>query len=127
MKTESFKKWILIVTGLLTGGVGLISVLPALFLDKLFNLAYLQDYDIIIRHWSASILLAGIFLIISAYKVTWRLPIVLYSILEKLYLVGICLFSLRYPYGRSFAVVIPLDMFMIILLVYVLVAELKKR
>ena len=120
-------KWILIVCGLMTAGLGGISILPELFLDKLFKLDYVRSYDIIIRHWSASVFILGVFLIVSAFNIRWRIPLVLFAILEKAYLVGICIFSMKYAYGKSFAVVIPLDILMCLLLAFVLLNELGKR
>ncbi len=124
--SERSTRLILIVCGLMTAGLGAISISPELFLEKLFKLDFVQDYDIIIRHWSASVFILGVFLIISAFKENWRIPLVLFAILEKVYLVVVCIFAMKYTYGKSFAIVIPLDTAMCLLLAYVLLNEFGK-
>lgn len=119
-------KVLLIVCGFMTAGLGAVSIFPELFLDKLFKLDYIQNYDIIIRHWSATLSLSGVFLIISGYVDNWRIPIALFAILEKAYLVILCILALRFDYGKAFMIVIPLDILMCILLAVVLGSEVKK-
>jgi len=124
--SESSTRLILIACGLMTGGLGVISISPEFFIVKLFKLDYVQDFDIIIRHWSASVFVLGVFLIISAFNEKWRIPLVLFAIIEKVYLVVVCIFALKYSYGESFAIVIPLDTIMCLLLAFVLLNEFKK-
>ena len=124
--SERSIRFILIVCGLLTAGLGVISIAPEFFIEKLFKLDYIQNYDIIIRHWSASVLILGVFLVISAFKVSWRIPFVLFAVLEKAYLVGVCIFAMKYTYGKGFAIIIPLDTIMCLLLVFVLLNEFGK-
>lgn len=123
---ERSTRLILIVSGLMTAGLGVVSISPELFLEKLFKLDFVQDYDIIIRHWSVTIFVIGVFLIISAFNENWRIPIVSLAIIEKSYLVIIGILAMKYPYGKSFALTIPLDAAMCILLAFVLIKEFGK-
>lgn len=120
---EGSSKWILIICGLLTAVLGSVTVLPEIFLDKLFKLEYVQEYDIIVRHWSMMVLLVGVFLVISAFNKNWRVPVILFAMLEKFYLVIICTLALQYTYGKAFVPSIVLDSIMCILLVFVLMNE----
>jgi len=123
---ERSARLILIVCGLITAALGGISISPELFIERIFKLDYVQNYDIIIRHWSASIFILGVLLIISAFNENWRIPLVLFAILEKAYLVVVCIFAMKYTYGKSFAIIIPADTVMCLLLVLVLLHEFGK-
>jgi len=125
--SERSARLILVLCGLMTAGLGGVSISPEFFLEKIFKLDYVQDYDIIIRHWSASVFILGVFLIISAFNKKWRVPIILFAILEKAYLIVVCIFAMKYTYGKSFALIIPLDTIMCILLALVLVNEFNKN
>ncbi|MBI9012095.1 MAG: hypothetical protein JEZ08_07650 [Clostridiales bacterium] len=125
-KFERSTKLILILCGLVTAGLGGISISPEFFLEKIFKLDYIQTYDIIIRHWSASVFILGVLLVISAFNEKWRIPLVLFAILEKMYLVVVCIFAMKYTYGKPFAIIIPLDTALCLLLVFVLLNEFGK-
>jgi len=124
--SERSIRLILIVCGLMTAGLGVVSISPEFFIEKVFKLDYVQNYDIIIRHWSASVFILGVFLIISAFNEKWRVPLVLFAILEKAYLVVACIFAMKYTYGKAFAIIIPLDTVMCLLLAFVLLNEFGK-
>lgn len=120
-------KIILIISGLITSGLGIISIFPEFVLKTMFDLDFYQNYSIIIKHWSMSVAIAGIFLIISAFKKEWRIPIMLYSIIEKIYLVLLCIIALKYPYGKAFLPIIYVDTLLCILLAHLLKDEFRKK
>lgn len=124
---EKSSKWILIACGVLTAGLGAVSVSPEFFLDMLFKLDYVQNYDVIIRHWSVTIFVIGLFIMLSAFYKEWRIPVAFLAILEKVYLSVVCLLALRYDYGKSFVMVIYLDTTMSLLLGYILFKEFGKK
>jgi len=65
------------------------------------------------------VLLMGIFMIISAFKVSWRLPILIYSAIEKTFMVFLYLFNISRPFSAGFAGAAVMDAIIVIyLLIY---------
>ena len=124
---DKYTKIILIISGFLTSGLGIVALFPKFGMETLFKLAFLQEYSIIIKHWSMSVCIAGIFLIISAYKKEWRVPIVLYALFEKAYLVILCALSItKYAYGKGFIAPLALDSILCLIYIPMLINEVKK-
>ena len=47
------------------------------------KIPFVPDYTIITQHWGIMVGLMGVFMIVAAFKVEWRNPILIYSLLEK--------------------------------------------
>jgi hypothetical protein len=73
----------LIIAGLGTCVAGLLVFLPRFALENIFKLPFVEDYTIFCQHWGLMVLLVGIFMIISAFSVSWRRPVLIYSAIEK--------------------------------------------
>lgn len=96
-------------TGAGTALVGLYAVLPAWAMPNVAKLPYLQDYTIIIQHWGIMVGLMGLAMMGAALVPQWRLPIFLYSAIEKSFMVWLVLANASEPFVRGFWVPFALD------------------
>ncbi len=80
----------LVLGGLGTCAAGLYAFLPVVAVEKIAKFQFVENYVIIVQHWGMMVLLMGIFMIVSAFKVSWRIPILLYSVIEKSFMVLLC-------------------------------------
>lgn len=84
---NKFLKPFLIIGGLVTMYAGIYAINPEAALLDMNNLPYDSNYVFLFRHWGIMVGLMGFFIALSAYKPTWQQPIILYSFLEKLFMV----------------------------------------
>lgn len=82
-----YLKSFLVVGGLITMIAGVYAINPERALLELNNLAYDFNYVFLFRHWGMMVGLMGFFIAASAFKPEWRESIILYSFLEKLFMV----------------------------------------
>jgi hypothetical protein len=98
---------------LLTGGgtalVGLYAFAPAWTVPNIGQLPYLQEYTIIIQHWGMMVGLMGVAMMSAAVVPAWRLPIFLYSAVEKAFMVWLVLSNAQQPFVSGFWVPFALD------------------
>ncbi len=76
-----------ILTGIGTSLAGLDAFWPRWTVETVQKLQFVQDYTIFVQHWGIMVGLMGVAMVIAAFKVEWRNPILLYSALEKIFLV----------------------------------------
>ncbi len=96
-------------TGAGTALVGLYAVLPSWAMPNVAKLPYLQDYTIIIQHWGIMVGLMGIAMMLAALVPQWRVPILLYSALEKSFMVWLVLSNAHSSFVSGFWVPLVLD------------------
>ena len=96
-------------TGAGTTLVGLYAFLPSWAMPNVAKLPYLQDYTIIIQHWGIMVGLMGIAMILAALVPQWRVPILLYSALEKSFMVWLVLANARNSFVSGFWIPFALD------------------
>ena len=89
-------------TGAGTALIGLYAILPAWAMPNLAKLPHLQDYTIIIQHWGTMVGLMGVFMMAAAIAPAWRVPMALYSGLEKAFMVWLVLSNARYSFVSGF-------------------------
>jgi len=89
-------------TGAGTALIGLYAFLPSWAMPHLAKLPYLQDYTIIIQHWGIMVCLMGLFMMAAALVPQWRLPIFVYSAIEKAYMVWLVLSNAQEPFVSGF-------------------------
>ncbi len=82
-----FLKTFLIIGGLVTMYAGIYAINPETALRDMNNLPYDSNYVFLFRHWGIMVGLMGFFIAASAYVRRWRESIILYSFLEKLFMV----------------------------------------
>jgi hypothetical protein len=113
---EKTIKPFLIIAGLCTSVAGLNAFLPRFSVENILKLPFVENYTIIVQHWGAMIFLVGVFMIIAAFKVSWRLPVLLYAIIEKAYFVLLCLFNISSPFAAGFLGAAVMDAIIVIYL-----------
>ena len=89
-------------TGSGTALIGLYAVLPSWAMPNVARLPYLQDYTIIIQHWGIMVGIMGLFMIGAALIPQWRVPILLYSAMEKAFMVWLVLSNAQQPFVSGF-------------------------
>lgn len=82
-----YLKPFLIIGGLVTMYAGIYAINPESALREMNNLPYDSNYVFLFRHWGIMVGLMGFFITLSAFIEQWRGPIILYSFLEKLFMV----------------------------------------
>jgi hypothetical protein len=96
-------------TGAGTALVGLYAFAPSWTMPNVGKLPYLQDYTIIIQHWGIMVCLMGVAMMAAAVVEQWRLPIFLYSAIEKAFMVWLVIANAQEPFVRGFWVPFALD------------------
>jgi hypothetical protein len=96
-------------TGAGTALVGLYAVLPSWAMPNVARLPYLQDYTIIIQHWGIMVGLMGLAMMLAALVPQWRVPILLYSALEKSFMVWLVLSNAQQPFVSGFWIPFAVD------------------
>ena len=92
-----FLKPFLIIGGLVTMYAGIYALNPENALREMNNLPYDSNYVFLFRHWGIMVGLMGFFIAASAYVSRWREPIILYSFLEKLFMVYLFVSNFFHP------------------------------
>ncbi|PML54846.1 hypothetical protein [Vibrio lentus] len=82
-----FLKPFLLIGGLVTMYAGIYAINPESALLDMNNQPYDSNYVFLFRHWGIMVGLMGFFIAASAYVPRWREAIILYSFLEKLFMV----------------------------------------
>jgi hypothetical protein len=98
-----------ILTGVGTALVGLYAFLPRWSVETFAKIAFVQDYTIIVQHWGIMVGLMGVFMIVAAFRAEWRTPILIYSTLEKSFMVATVLANASRPYADGFWVAATVD------------------
>ena len=114
----------LIIAGLCTALSGMTAFLPKIIVENILKLPFVENYTIIVQHWGMMILLLGIFMIISAFRVSWRMPVLIYGAIEKTFLIFLYLLNISYPFSVGFLGAAVVDAIIVIyLLLYFWLAE----
>ena len=92
----------LVISGIFTASIIRIALFPKSGLEGIFKLELFENYTILIQHWSIMIFLVGFFLILSAFITSWRLPIILYATVEKIFIVFFYIVNSKQTYSDGF-------------------------
>ncbi|MGR5175820.1 hypothetical protein ACPV4B_16735 [Vibrio parahaemolyticus] len=82
-----YLKPFLVIGGLVTMFAGIYAISPETALREMNDLPYDSNYVFLFRHWGMMVGLMGFFITASAFRPQWRESIILYSFLEKLFMV----------------------------------------
>ncbi len=82
---------------------------PEWTLPQIAKFAYRDEYTILVRHWGIMVGLMGVFMIVAAFRENWRNPILIYSGVEKAFMVYLVLANLSQPYAQSFYLAAAMD------------------
>jgi hypothetical protein len=103
------KRWVdltfrpfFVLTGAVTALGALNAFWPRWTVERVELIPFRQDYTIILQHWGVLLGLMGVFMIVAAYSEAWRNPILIYSALEKAFIVYLVMANVRRPYSQGF-------------------------
>ncbi|MEI8379107.1 MAG: hypothetical protein WCJ09_03195 [Planctomycetota bacterium] len=96
-------------TGAGTALVARYAFLPAWAMPNVAKLLYVQDYTIIIQHWGIMVGIMGLAMMLAALIPQWRVPILLYSGLEKAFMVWLVLSNSQNSFVSGFWIPCTLD------------------
>jgi hypothetical protein len=92
-----------VLTGIGTALANLNAFWPRWAVEKVEKLSFVQEYTIIVQHWGIMVGLMGVFMIVAAFSAEWRKPILIYSALEKAFVVYLVVANGSRPYVHGFS------------------------
>jgi len=95
-------KPVLIVGGIGTALAGLDAFFPRFAVENVQKIEWVPEYTIFVQHWGLMVCLIGVFMVVAAFKESWRVPILLYAMIEKAFMVFLAVSNLRQPYAGGF-------------------------
>ena len=98
-----------VITGLGTALASLYAFWPRWTAETVGRIPFVMEYTIITQHWGIMVGLMGVFMIVAALKVEWRKPILIYSLLEKAFMVYLVLANGGQSYTQGFKVGAAMD------------------
>jgi hypothetical protein len=76
-----------VITGVGTALAFFNAFWPRWAVETVEKVAFVQDYTVIVQHWGMMVGLMGVFMIVAAFRPTWRRSILIYSGVEKAFMV----------------------------------------
>ena len=95
-------KPVLIIGGAGTALAGVDAFAPRFAVENVQSLEFIPEYTIFVQHWGIMVCLMGVFMIGAAFKRSWRTPILLYSLIEKAFMVFLVFSNLSHSFARGF-------------------------
>jgi hypothetical protein len=120
-------KPLLIIGGLGTALAGANAFLPQFAVENVQGLEWIQDYTIFVQHWGIMVCLMGIFMVAAAFIESWRYPIMLYSLIEKAFMVFLVVSNSSQPYSVGFFIPAGMDAFITVYSILYFVSLRKKN
>jgi hypothetical protein len=93
-----------VLTGVGTATAAVYAFWPEWAVAHIAKIAYREEYTILVQHWGIMVGLMGVFMVVAAYRVNWRNPILIYSACEKTFMVYVVLANLSQPYSQGFLI-----------------------
>lgn len=118
---KTFKPFF-VVTGIGTTAAGLNAFLPKFAVENIQNIEFRQEYTIFVQHWGIMVCLMGLFMIAAAFIESWRIPILIYSGVEKAFMVFLFLSNFTEPYAQGFLIPAIMDAVVVIYTVFYFVS-----
>ncbi|MGA9856142.1 MAG: hypothetical protein WBR29_12790 [Gammaproteobacteria bacterium] len=91
-----------VLTGIGTATAGLFAFWPQWAVAHVAKFAYVQEYTIVLQHWGIMVCLMGVFMITAAFSTEWRKPILIYSGIEKSFMIYLVVANMSHPYSQGF-------------------------
>ena len=107
-------KPVLIIGGAVTALAGANAFLPQWTTENIQGIEWMQEYTIFVQHWGMMVCLMGIFMIVAAFKESWRYPIMMYSMIEKAFIVYLVYTNASQVYSDGFYIPAVMDSFITI-------------
>jgi hypothetical protein len=98
-----------ILTGIGTALASLDAFWPRWTVETVQKLPFVQDYTILLQHWGIMVGLMGVSMVVAAFRVEWRKPILIYSAFEKTFMVYLVVANRSQAYAQGFKVAAAMD------------------
>ena len=95
-------KPMLIIGGLGTSAAGLYAFWPKFAVENIAKLEFVPQQTFFVQHWGIMVGLMGAMMVAAAFKPSWILPILIYSTLEKTFMVYLAVSNLNQSYSEGF-------------------------
>jgi hypothetical protein len=93
-----------VLTGIGTATAAVYGFWPEWAVPNIAKFAYREEYTILVQHWGIMVGLMGVFMVVAAYRANWRNPILIYSGVEKAFMVYVVLVNLSQPHSQGFLI-----------------------
>jgi hypothetical protein len=104
-------KPVLIIGGGVTALAGLNALLPRFAVENIQDMEFIPEYTIFVQHWGIMVSLIGVFMVMAAFRESWRTPILLYAMIEKAFMVFLVAINLGQPFASGFYAPAVMDTF----------------
>jgi hypothetical protein len=91
-----------VITGVGTAGAFVYAFWPEWTVPTIAKFPYRVEYTILVQHWGIMVGLMGVFMVVAAYRANWRNPILIYSGIEKAFMVYVVLVNINQPFSQGF-------------------------
>jgi hypothetical protein len=102
------------LTGAGTALIAVFAFFPSWATPTIARLPFLLEYTIIIQHWGIMVGLMGLFMMGAAIIPEWRVPIALYSLVEKAFMVWLVLYNAKQPFVAGFWIPFAIDLMVVV-------------
>ncbi|HIE97615.1 MAG TPA: hypothetical protein EYG03_00510 [Planctomycetes bacterium] len=99
---EKALKPVLVIGGLATALAGFYAFFPQFAVAEIAGLDFRQEYTIFVQHWGIMVGLIGVMMVAAAFKPSWVMPVMIYGVLEKAFIVYLVLSNVNENYSRGF-------------------------
>jgi len=119
-------KPVLIIGGIGTALAGANAFFPVWAVKNIQGLDWVPEYTIFVQHWGIMVCLMGIFMVAAAYKESWRVPIILYGLIEKAFMVFLVVSNAESSFSDGFYIPASMDTLLTVYSILFFVALRKK-
>ena len=107
-------KPVLIIGGIGTAAANLNAFFPRFTVENVQKLEFVQDYTIFVQHWGIMVGVMGIYMVVAAFRESWRAPVLLYCLIGKTFLVFLVVSNARLSFAEGFYVPAVMDAFIVL-------------
>jgi len=97
------------LTGLATALGALNAFWPGWTVENVEKMHFVREYTIVVQHWGMMLGLVGVFMMVAAFRAEWRTPVLLFSLLEKAFVVYLVLVNVNEPYAQGLKIGAAMD------------------
>jgi hypothetical protein len=104
----------LVIAGILTMTPLLFALAPGKAVPRMLKLPWDEKYTILVRHWGFLVTLVGISLIIAIFVKPLLFPVMIFSTVQKLFMVILFFCYLKKPWAAGFRTIGVADSLMVL-------------
>jgi hypothetical protein len=119
-------KPVLILGGAGTALAGLFALAPRYAMEELQEQVWVPEYAILVQHWGFMVGVFGLSMIAAAFKESWRTPVLLYGLLEKVFIVYLVVSNAGSSFAESLYAAAGMDAVLGVWMVLYFLSRMKK-